>query len=168
MPSLDHVGLRASNLDRSIPFYRDMFGLVLEDRRFFPGGTVEAAMMRVGRESVIFLLCDREAQPWPPSDFGRPEHFCLVFEPDAFAEVMARLEAAGVFDRLDCDLRPRTGAQGRTSSKYILDPDNNIIEVKIRVEAAEATEAADATGAATDGTGTATEADPAATEAAAA
>jgi catechol 2,3-dioxygenase-like lactoylglutathione lyase family enzyme len=147
MPSLDHVGLRASNLDRSIPFYRDMFGLTLEDRRFFPGGKVEAAMMRVGRESVIFLLNDIESGPLPPTDYGRPEHFCLVFEPDEFEGVMARLEAAGVFNRLDCDLRPRTGAQGRTNSKYILDPDNNIIEVKTRTDAAEAATGAEATGA---------------------
>jgi catechol 2,3-dioxygenase-like lactoylglutathione lyase family enzyme len=135
LPSLDHVGLRASDLDRSIPFYRDMFGLALEDRRFFPNGRVEAAMMRVGPQSVIFLLCDPEAQPLPADDRGRPEHFCLVFEPDEFEQVMGRLEAAGVFARLDCDLRPRTGAQGRTNSKYILDPDNNLIEVKIRTEA---------------------------------
>jgi catechol 2,3-dioxygenase-like lactoylglutathione lyase family enzyme len=134
MPSLDHVGIRSSDLDRSVPFYRDMFGFVLEDRRFFPGGTVEAAMMRIGEQSVIFLLRDEEAGPLPPTDVGRPEHFCLVFEPDEFRDVMARLEGAGVFDRLDCDLRPRTGAQGRTNSKYILDPDNNIIEVKIRTE----------------------------------
>ena len=132
MPSLDHVGLRASDLDRSIPFYRDMFGFALEDRRFFPGNTVEAAMMRIGPQSVIFLLCDAEAEPLPPTDHGRPEHFCLVFEPDEFSGVMARLEAGGVFNRLDCDLRPRTGAQGRTDSKYILDPDNNLIEVKVR------------------------------------
>ena len=53
---------------------------------------------------------------------------------------------AGVFDRLDCDLRPRTGAQGRTSSKYILDPDNNLIEVKIRTAIASATTVALAAG----------------------
>ena len=140
MPSLDHVGLRASDLDRSIPFYREMFGLSLEDRRFFPNGRVEAAMMRVSPYSVIFLLSDPDAQPLPADDTGRPEHFCLLFEPDEFRDVMARLEAAGVFARLECELRPRTGAQGRTSSKYILDPDNNIIEVKVRTTAAEAAE----------------------------
>jgi catechol 2,3-dioxygenase-like lactoylglutathione lyase family enzyme len=139
MPSLDHVGIRASDLDRSVPFYRDMFGFVCEDRRFFPSGTVEAAMMRVSDQSVIFLLHDQDAGPLPATDFGRPEHFCLVFEPDEFEAVMARLEAAGVFERLkDCDLRPRTGAQGRTNSKYILDPDNNLIEVKTRIDVGEA------------------------------
>jgi catechol 2,3-dioxygenase-like lactoylglutathione lyase family enzyme len=143
MPSLDHVGIRASDLDRSVPFYRDMFGFVCEDRRWFPGNTVEAAMMRVSDQSVIFLLSDKDAQPLPATDFGRPEHFCLVFEPEEFEAVMARLEAGGVFDRLpDCDLRPRTGAQGRTHSKYILDPDNNLIEVKTRTDAAEAEAAA--------------------------
>ena len=137
MPSLDHVGIRASDLDRSVPFYRDMFGFVCEDRRFFPSGTVEAAMMRVSDQSVIFLLHDQDAGPLPATDFGRPEHFCLVFEPDEFDAVMARLEAAGVFEQLpDCDLRPRTGAQGRTHSKYILDPDNNLIEVKTRTDPA--------------------------------
>ena len=132
MATLDHVGLRVQDLDRSIAFYTAMFGLQLEDRRFFPGGTVEAGMLRVSADSVIFLLCESGAAPWPATDIGRPEHFCLLFEAAEFEAVMDRLERGGVFDRLDCELKPRTGAHGRTDSKYILDPDNNIIEVKRR------------------------------------
>ena len=88
-------------------------------------------MMEVGEHSVIFLLCNREFEAFGPSVKGRPDHFCLTF-PDEFELVMQRLEAGGHFERLDCSLSPRTGATGRSPSKYILDPDNNQIEVKVQ------------------------------------
>ena len=134
MAALDHVGLLVTDLDRSIGFYQSMFAFELEDRRFFGDRVVEAAMFRVGPDSVIFLLSDPVSEPIAASIRGRPEHFCLLFEPAEFEQVLARLEGAGVFDRLDCEFRPRTGAQGRTNSKYVLDPDNNIIEVKVRTD----------------------------------
>jgi catechol 2,3-dioxygenase-like lactoylglutathione lyase family enzyme len=134
MARLDHVGVRVTDLDRAIAFYRDMFGFEMLDRRMLASGApVEAAMMKVGGESVLFLLSNPEFVPFTPSVEGRPDHFCLTFEPDEFEAVMKRLEAAGEFKRLDCALTPRTGATGRTASRYVLDPDNNQIEVKVRL-----------------------------------
>jgi catechol 2,3-dioxygenase-like lactoylglutathione lyase family enzyme len=132
MALLDHVGIRVTDLDRSIRFYSAMFGFELADRRMFTGDRVEAAMMRVGEMSVLFLLHSPSFQAHPPHVEGRPDHFCLTFEPEEFEGVMSRLEAAGVFQKLDCQLQPRTGATGRSDSKYILDPDNHQIEVKVR------------------------------------
>jgi catechol 2,3-dioxygenase-like lactoylglutathione lyase family enzyme len=133
MAVLDHVGLRVTDLDRAIAFYRDMFGFELAERRMLNSEEpVEAAMMLVGEHSVIFLLYNPEFQAFPPHVKGRPDHFCLTFEPEEFDGVMGRLEAAGHFERLDCSLSPRTGATGRSPSKYILDPDNNQIEVKVQ------------------------------------
>ena len=134
MARLDHVGVRVTDLDRAIAFYRDMFGFEMLERRMLASGTpVEAAMMKVGEESVLFLLSNPHFVPFPPSIEGRPDHFCLTFEPDEFDAVMKRLDAAGVFERLPCALTPRTGATGRTPSRYVLDPDNNQIEVKVRL-----------------------------------
>lgn len=133
MALLDHVGVRVTNLDRAINFYRDMFGFEMIDRRMFPGpDKVEAAAMKVGENSLIFLLYNASFVAHSPSVEGRPDHFCLTFEPKEFAGVMARLEAAGVFEKLSCELQPRTGGTGRSPSKYILDPDNHQIEVKVR------------------------------------
>ena len=152
MALLDHVGVRVTDLDRAIAFYRDMFGFEMADRRMLnnPDEPVEAAMMRVGEYSVLFLLSNPSFEAHPADVKGRPDHFCLTFEPEEFDEVIGRLEAAGVFERLDCKLQPRTGATGRSDSKYILDPDNNQIEVKTRrpVDAARANGAPALTGTA--------------------
>ena len=139
MALLDHVGIRVTDLDRSIRFYQEMFGFKLGERRMLnnPREPVEAAMMVIGEQSVLFLLHNPKFQAQPPSVDGRPDHFCLTFEPDEFEQVMARLEAAGVFAKLDCALQPRTGATGRSPSKYILDPDNHQIEVKVRLPSSE-------------------------------
>jgi catechol 2,3-dioxygenase-like lactoylglutathione lyase family enzyme len=132
MALLDHIGIRVTDLDRAIAFYRDMFGFEMVDRRMLGGGDkIEAAAMKVG-ESLIFLLHNPAFVAHSPSVEGRPDHFCLTFEPKEFEGVMARLEAAGVLERLKCELSPRTGATGRSPSRYILDPDNHQIEVKVR------------------------------------
>ena len=103
------------------------------DRRMFPGPEkVEADAMKMGENGLIFLLYNASFTAHTPSVEGRPDHFCLTFEPQEFEGVMARLENAGVLERLKCELMPRTGATGRSPSRYILDPDNHQIEVKIR------------------------------------
>jgi catechol 2,3-dioxygenase-like lactoylglutathione lyase family enzyme len=137
MAILDHVGIRVTDLDRSIKFYSEMFGFPMSERRMLGNSErpVEAAAMKVGEGSLIFLLCNPTFEPFSESVEGRPDHFCLTFEPDEFEAIMARLKAAGVFDRLDCKLQPRTGATGRSPSQYILDPDNHQIEVKVRLPA---------------------------------
>jgi catechol 2,3-dioxygenase-like lactoylglutathione lyase family enzyme len=132
MALLDHVGIRVTDLDRSINFYRDMFGFEMIDRRMLGGSEkIEAAAMKIG-ESLIFLLYNEAFVAHPQSVEGRPDHFCLTFEPEEFEGVMVRLKAAGVLEKLNCELMPRTGATGRSPSKYILDPDNHQIEVKVR------------------------------------
>lgn len=132
MALLDHVGIRVTDLDRAVNFYRDMFSFEMVDRRMLGGGEkIEAAAMKVG-ESLIFLLYNPSFVAHPASVEGRPDHFCLTFEPEEFEGVMARLKAAGVLERLNCELMPRTGATGRSPSRYILDPDNHQIEVKVR------------------------------------
>ncbi len=143
MAVLDHVGIRVTDLDRAIKFYQEMFGFEMIDRRMLTGNdNVESAAMKVGDDNLVFLLYNPEFQAHPPSIERRPDHFCLIFEPDEFEAVLERLEAGGVLARLDCERRPRTGATGRSDSRYILDPDNHLIEVKVRHPAPTAASAA--------------------------
>lgn len=148
MALLDHVGVRVTDLDRAVRFYTDMFGFEMIDRRMLGGGDVEAAAMKVSDDALIFLLYNASFAAHEPSIEHRPDHFCLTFEQDEFDGVMSRMEAAGVFDRLDCALQPRTGATGRSPSKYIFDPDNNQIEVKARTPAGAQQGSSQAVGAA--------------------
>jgi catechol 2,3-dioxygenase-like lactoylglutathione lyase family enzyme len=137
MAVLDHVGVRVTDLDRAIRFYQEIFGFEMVDRRMLTGNEgVETAAMKVGPDNLVFLLYNPAFEAPPPSIDGRPDHFCLIFEPDEFEAIMLRLRTSGVLDRLDCERRPRTGATGRSDSQYIFDPDNHLIEVKMRQPAA--------------------------------
>ena len=127
MPLLDHVGVKVTDLDRSIRFYGDLFGFEMVDRRMLGNSKVEAAAMDVGG-SIIFLLNESSFQARSPEEHGGVDHFCLTFTDPEFREILDRTKAMGV--RLEGGVMPRTGATGRSDSQYILDPDGNQIEVK--------------------------------------
>jgi catechol 2,3-dioxygenase-like lactoylglutathione lyase family enzyme len=127
MPLLDHVGVKVTDLDRSIRFYSDLFGFEMVDRRMLGNSKVEAAAMDVGG-SIIFLLNESSFQARSPEEHGGVDHFCLTFTDPEFREILDRTKAMGV--RLEGGVMPRTGATGRSDSQYILDPDGNQIEVK--------------------------------------
>ena len=127
MPLLDHVGVKVTDLDRSIRFYSDLFGFEMVDRRMLGNSKVEAAAMDVGG-SIIFLLNESSFQARSPEEHGGVDHFCLTFTDPEFREILDRTKTMGV--RLEGGVMPRTGATGRSDSQYILDPDGNQIEVK--------------------------------------
>ena len=78
MPLLDHVGVKVTNLDRSIKFYNELFGFQLVDRRMLGSSNVEAAAIQVGR-SIIFLLNTAEFKSCDSDEHGGVDHFCLTF-----------------------------------------------------------------------------------------
>ena len=127
MALLDHVGVKVTDLDRSIRFYSDLFGFEMVDRRMLGNSNVEAAAMEVGG-SIIFLLHESSFLARSAEEHGGVDHFCLTFTDPEFREILDRTKAMGV--RLEGGVMPRTGATGRSDSQYILDPDGNQIEVK--------------------------------------
>ena len=127
MPLLDHVGVKVTDLDRSIRFYSDLFGFEMVDRRMLGRSNVEAAAMQVGG-SIIFLLHEASFRARSSEEHGGVDHFCLTFTDPEFREILERMKAMGV--KLEGAVVPRTGATGRSDSQYILDPDGNQIEVK--------------------------------------
>ena len=127
MPLLDHVGVKVTDLDRSIRFYNELFGFEMVDRRMLGNSNVEAAAMDVGG-SIIFLLYTASFRARSAEEHGGVDHFCLTFTDPEFREILDRMKAMGV--RLEGGVVPRTGATGRSDSQYILDPDGNQIEVK--------------------------------------
>jgi len=134
-----HVGISTCNLERSVAFYRDLFGFQpVFDFAWRPGvpafdrmmglrGTAARVVML--RTGTSFLEIFEFSAPRPPEqDPDRPvsdhgfNHICIAVD-DAVAECR-RLEALGL--RLHCppiksDL-PVTGTYGR-------DPDGNVIEI---------------------------------------
>ena len=127
MPLLDHVGVKVTDLDRSIRFYRDLFGFRMVDRRMLGNSNVEAAAMEVGG-SIVFLLHAPSFRARSPEEHGGVDHFCLTFTDGEFREILERTKTLGV--KLEGGVTPRTGATGRSDSQYVFDPDGNRIEVK--------------------------------------
>lgn len=135
----NHVGVSVSNLEQSIAFYRDLFGLSVMAEPFPFGGEqfsqimdlpdVSGRMCVIGNGSVQLELFEfgnpsPETQPAdrPVSDRGYT-HF--GFEVDDIAETYDRLKQAGV--RIHSPVITFMG--GSMKAIYARDPDGNVFEV---------------------------------------
>ena len=108
-----HVSLAVHSLDAALPFYRDVLGLPLRERRALPERGLNVAFVGVG-ESQIELL-----EPVDPDGTvarflarrGEGLHHVCFEVPDVDAAI-AELAGRGV-DLIDRDAAP--GAQGRVA-----------------------------------------------------
>ena len=122
--AIDHINLSVSDLDRSIHFYDQVFGLqIREDRRLD-----ERPYAIVGRAGTGFLALHESSGP--AAVRGRINHWGFVV--DDFDGLGERLAALGVEV-----LYRRDGGDGvieypRSRSVYIADPDGNEIELTSR------------------------------------
>lgn len=114
---LDHVVVRARDLERMVAFYRDAVGCI-EERRIEKLGLVQ---MRAGR-SMIDLVAGRG-----PETAGNMDHLCLRIEPFDAAAIRARFAQFGVEIG---EVVSRYGAEGDGPSVYLNDPEGNVIELK--------------------------------------
>lgn len=85
---VDHIGIRVSDMDRSIRFYGEVLGLSLVDRRKISDVT-ELAFLSTGGQTELELIC-KEGDPVPQHD-GMVNHFALtVTDMEAAAEQLRR------------------------------------------------------------------------------
>lgn len=118
--NIDHVVVRAADLDRAIRFYCDVLGCEVE-RRVDSIGLVQ---MRAG--TAMIDLFDAKDNP-PPDGPGNMDHFALrlaSFDEDA---IRAFLSEQGIETEAS---KSRYGAEGDGPSIYIEDPDGNTVELK--------------------------------------
>ena len=124
---LDHVVIRAADLDRSLIFYRDVLGCA-EVRRVDAIGLVQ---LRCG-ESMLDLVDVGgpigKAGGAAAGEGGRNiDHFAIELAEFDEAAIRAHLEAHGVEPG---QVAQRNGAKGNGPSMYIRDPDHNVVELK--------------------------------------
>lgn len=124
---LDHVVLRVADLERSMRFYRDALGCVLE-RSIEKLGLYQ---MRAGDALIDLVPVD--------SPLGRPggapaggqgrnlDHLALRLAAFDEKAIRSHLEAHGVEAG---EVAERYGAGGSGPSMYIRDPDGNVVELK--------------------------------------
>ena len=137
---LSHIGLSVVDLDRSIRFYQEAFGLELIDQRTFgeqaderyervlglPDARGKVATLRSGHlEIELFEFEHPRPRPKDPncpvSDHGL-SHFCIEVR-DLDSEY-ARLKTLGA--RFHC---PPQHFPGEANVTYARDPDGNVFEL---------------------------------------
>lgn len=135
--NFSHVGISVADLDRSIAFYRDMFGMEpLMDIMPFSGEKFEAIMdipgvtgrmCMIGKGSTNLELFEFDGSKpmdpeYPVSDRGI-SHFGIFV--DDIAATYDKLQAAGV--RIHTPVITFMG--GSMKATYCRDPDGNVFEV---------------------------------------
>jgi len=124
---LDHVVIRAINVDAMRAFYCDVLGCTVEREAQALGLT----QLRAGDALIDIVSADGElgrAGGAPPGAEGRNmDHFCVVLE--SFDESLIRAHLAK-FNVTGSALEQRYGAAGYGPSIYIQDPEGNTVELK--------------------------------------
>ena len=115
---LDHIVLVVADVDRSLAWYEERFGMeplrVEEWRR----GDAPFPSLRVNEGTIIDLI--------PGSREGtNVDHFCLIVDSDD----LDPLAASGAFDLVEAP-SIRWGARGDGRSMYVRDPDGNVVELR--------------------------------------
>lgn len=125
--SLDHLVLRAANLEAMLAFYRDVLGCVLE--RSAP----ESGLYQLRAGSSLIDIVDLagelgRAGGGAPDPNGRNlDHFCLRIDPFEESAIRKHLRAHGIEAG---ELVRRYGAEGTGPSLYLQDPEGNTVELK--------------------------------------
>ncbi len=124
---LDHVVIRAANLDRSLRFYCDVLGCT-EVRRVDAIGLVQLRCGASMLDLVDVAGTIGELGGAAPGEGGRNmDHFAVELEAFDAASIRSHLEAHGVAPG---EIAERNGARGNGPSMYIRDPDDNVVELK--------------------------------------
>ena len=124
---LDHVVLRARDPDNMISFYRDVLGCEVEKTQ------AQFGLYQLRAGSSLIDLVDVNGKLGrlggaAPGDEGRNmDHFCLRVEPFNETEILKHLASFGISA---APAEPRYGAEGTGPSIYIVDPEDNVVELK--------------------------------------
>ncbi|MBP0591098.1 VOC family protein [Paraburkholderia sp. LEh10] len=123
---IDHVVIRAADLDKMTRFYREVLGCALEKEQLDLG----LIQLRAGRALIDLLQVggsiDRP-DSGVPGEGRNMDHVCLRVEPFDAAALMEWL--AGKHVRIG-EQATRYGADGYGPSLYLFDPEGNMVELK--------------------------------------
>lgn len=121
MRRIDHVVLTVSDLDRSRRFYHEVFDMpVLDDQ-----STADCLTLRCGHQLIRLQTTDREALQAKQPTIGSAD-LCLVVG-DAIDDVLHHLKSYYV--NVVAGPAEKHGAEGKLTSIYLRDPDENLIEL---------------------------------------
>jgi len=128
---IDHIVLRTPQLQEMIDFYCDVLGCSVERRTAPEFGLTQ---LRAGSALIDLVAVDSELGKLggeAPGKYGNNmDHFCLQIAPIPEQTLIHIFEAAGIPAG---EIQTRNGAEGFGPSIYILDPDENQVELRSRL-----------------------------------
>ena len=128
LKAIDHVGLRVSDMDKTLHFYQQL-GLTLL-RASGPGADGRrAAVIQVGSQEIN-LVSRPEFVPSGENQHIGIDHFCLQVEAASFDDVIADLQRAGI------DVGKGAEQRRDGTSVYLHDPDGVRVELLLKRTAA--------------------------------
>lgn len=125
---LDHVVIRATNLEKMVEFYCDVLGCKV-DRKSSP--EIGLVQLRAGDSLIDIVSVDgkigRSGGAAPGKEGRNMDHFCVRLEDFEEEAIRAHLAQFGVHGS---GLEIRYGAEGNGPSIYVQDPEGNTVELK--------------------------------------
>jgi glyoxylase I family protein len=126
--ALDHVGLKVTDMDKTLEFYRRL-GLTLLRTSGPDAEGLRSAVIQVGSQELNVF-----SQPGFAADVKERsvgiDHFCLVVEADSVDEVIADLREAGI----DIVRGPAQRRDG--TALFVHDPDGVRVELQLKAAGA--------------------------------
>lgn len=124
---IDHVVIRAKDMDKMVAFYRDVLGCRLERGP----GELGLAQLRAGLSLIDLVDVNGPLgqQGGEPPDGRAPnvDHICFQVEPWDAELILEHLHQHGVQTG---EVEKRYGASGMGPSIYLDDPEGNQLELK--------------------------------------
>jgi catechol 2,3-dioxygenase-like lactoylglutathione lyase family enzyme len=117
----DHIVLRCAHVERSLRWYADVLGMEEVRVAEWRAGSAPFPSVRADASTIIDLIPRRAEITERNLD-----HFCLVVASGVVDAVAAARDVFRVVDGPD----HRYGARGDGWSVYVLDPDENVVELR--------------------------------------
>ena len=116
--ALDHIVLKVSDVERSLRWYHQMFGLPVESLDEWREGSRPFASLRISPFTIIDVIAG-------DIDGVNVDHLALVADRAGFDRFVGEHR-----DLIEMGPKSLSGARGRGDGVYLRDPDGHRIELR--------------------------------------